>query len=66
MEPEEPSHVLLLTHQTGSSHLTIGQSIWKHKEVFLFFTHTQLSVRESEKKTYTTVFYTQTAYKRWT
>ena len=36
------------THQTGTSHLTEGQAIWKHEEVFLLFTHTQLGGRRSD------------------
>lgn len=37
------SELQILTHQTGSRHLTVGQAIWKHEEVFLLFTHTQLA-----------------------
>lgn len=36
----------LLTHQTGSSHLTVGQAVWKHQEVFLLFADTQLKNRK--------------------
>jgi len=33
-------------HQIGSSHLAVRQAVWKHQEVFLFFTDTQLSGRK--------------------
>lgn len=35
------------THQTGSGHLAVGQAVWKHQEVFLLFTDSQLSGRRT-------------------